>query len=105
GVQAFEFALLLPILLLVLFGMVDLGRGYFSWLIITNGAREGARTAIVAAPLSTVATQVQNAVSGLHVTNLETGTCQSTLEGNLCVTATNIQGGSGTAVNVTGKYN
>ncbi len=40
-----EMALVLPILLLGVMGILDFGRAYFSWVIITNAAREGARAA------------------------------------------------------------
>ena len=42
GVAAVEFALLLPILLLLLFGMIDAARALQANIIITNISREGA---------------------------------------------------------------
>jgi Flp pilus assembly protein TadG len=45
--QAFvEFALILGITSVLLFGVVDFGRAYTCWVAATNGAREGARLAI-----------------------------------------------------------
>lgn len=38
-----EFALTLPILILILLGVLDLGRVYFATMTVTNAAREGAR--------------------------------------------------------------
>ena len=38
-----EFALVLPLLILVLFGAVDLGRAFHAAITIANAAREGAR--------------------------------------------------------------
>jgi Flp pilus assembly protein TadG len=38
-----EFALLLPILLLLIVGVFDLGRAFHALITITNAAREGAR--------------------------------------------------------------
>lgn len=38
-----EFALLLPILILILMGIFDLGRAFYAHNVITNAAREGAR--------------------------------------------------------------
>lgn len=38
-----EFALLLPFLILLIVGIFDLGRAFFSLITITNAAREGAR--------------------------------------------------------------
>lgn len=42
-----EFALTVPIVILVLLGLFDLGRAVFMYNAITNAAREGARLAIV----------------------------------------------------------
>jgi Flp pilus assembly protein TadG len=42
-----EFALILPILLLLVFGVFDFGRAIYAYNSISNAAREGARTAIV----------------------------------------------------------
>jgi hypothetical protein len=41
-----EFSLVSPVLLLLLFGIVDLGRGIFYYDTLNHAAREGARTAI-----------------------------------------------------------
>jgi Flp pilus assembly protein TadG len=38
-----EFALILPILVLIVFGALELGRAFFSFIAISNAAREGAR--------------------------------------------------------------
>jgi Flp pilus assembly protein TadG len=38
-----EFALVIMFLVLVAFGVLDLGRSFFSLIVITNAAREGAR--------------------------------------------------------------
>src|SRR5690242_18731607 len=40
-----EFALILPILLLVLVGLLEFGRLFFAWLIIENSTRFGIRYA------------------------------------------------------------
>ncbi|MDQ6884548.1 MAG: pilus assembly protein [Candidatus Dormibacteraeota bacterium] len=42
-----EFALILPVLVLILLGVVDFGRVFYYWTSIANAAREGARYAIV----------------------------------------------------------
>ena len=42
-----EFALVLPIFVLILVGIFDLGRAVFAYNTLTNAAREGARMAIV----------------------------------------------------------
>lgn len=43
GQGMIEFALLLPVLILMLVGIFDLGRAFFSLITINNAAREGAR--------------------------------------------------------------
>lgn len=42
-----EFALIFPIFILLIVAAIDVGRGVFAYNSITNGAREGARLAIV----------------------------------------------------------
>ncbi|MBI1885687.1 MAG: pilus assembly protein [Chloroflexi bacterium] len=44
-----EFALLLPVFLIVLFLVIDFGVGISRWIIITNAAREAARVGAVGA--------------------------------------------------------
>lgn len=47
GQALVEFALVIPLFLLLLVGLFDLGRAVFSYNTLTNAAREGARIAIV----------------------------------------------------------
>ena len=52
-----EFALISPVLLLLIFGIIDLGRAIFYYDTLTHAAREGARAAVSASnPLPTNAT-------------------------------------------------
>ncbi len=46
-----EFALLIPIFLILMFAIVDFGMGFYSWITVTNSAREGARLGAVHPPL------------------------------------------------------
>jgi len=41
-----EFALILPVLMLVLMGIVDLGRAVYAYSVVANSAREGVRYGI-----------------------------------------------------------
>ncbi len=43
GQAAAELALVLPVLLLITLGCLDLGRAFSIWLTLANGTREGAR--------------------------------------------------------------
>lgn len=47
GQALVEFALVLPLLLLLIFGVVDAGRLIFAYNTVSNAARNGARVAIV----------------------------------------------------------
>ena len=47
GVAVVEFALVLPFFILLVFGMIEVGRGIMVSQILTNAAREGAREAIL----------------------------------------------------------
>ena len=47
GQSLVEFALILPILLILMLGIVDFGRAIFAYNAVSNGARSGARVAIV----------------------------------------------------------
>ena len=54
GAVALEFALLLPVFLMILFVIIEFGRMMYGREIVTNAAREGARAGIVArAPATT----------------------------------------------------
>jgi hypothetical protein len=48
GAAAVEFALLLPLLLLLVFGIIDFGRMLNAEILISEAAREGARAAALA---------------------------------------------------------
>ena len=47
GASAVEFALLLPVLMLFLFGIIEFGLALYRQAILTNASREGARLGIV----------------------------------------------------------
>ena len=47
GAAAVELAIVLPVLLLVIGGIVDFGRFFYTQIQVTNAAREGARVAVV----------------------------------------------------------
>jgi Flp pilus assembly protein TadG len=51
-------ALVLPVLLLVIGGLVDFGRAYYAQVVISNAAREGARMAAMGYATSAVNTRV-----------------------------------------------
>lgn len=59
GQALVEFSLIIPLFLLLLVGVFDLGRAVFSYNTLTNAAREGARTAIVNQDVSTIIRRAQ----------------------------------------------
>src|SRR4030067_3530359 len=54
GQSLVEFALVIPIFLLVLFAIVDFGMAFHAWITVTNSAREGARIGSVHAPSAAI---------------------------------------------------
>jgi len=50
GAAAVEFALILPLLILVVFGIIEFGLLLYNQQVITNASREGARAGIVVGP-------------------------------------------------------
>jgi Flp pilus assembly protein TadG len=47
GTALLEMALTLPLMLFVSIGIVEFGRAYQTWQVLTNAAREGARIAVL----------------------------------------------------------
>lgn len=70
GQATVELALVVPVLLLILFGIMEFGRIFSSYLIVTNAAREGARWAAVGADDTAIVEQVENAAAGLDLSRL-----------------------------------
>jgi Flp pilus assembly protein TadG len=76
GSVAVEFALLLPVLLLLLFGIIDFGRALNAQITLTQAAREGARLASLGLPNATVVSNTQTAATGVSpVTVTVTSSC------------------------------
>jgi Flp pilus assembly protein TadG len=68
-----EFAILLPIFLLIIGGIVDAGRAFFRQVELTNAAREGARAAVVAsATAANIQARAQASAPGLTMTTAVT---------------------------------
>jgi Flp pilus assembly protein TadG len=65
GQSLVEFALVVPLLILLLMGIVEFARAYNAWHIITDAGREGGRTAVIADPAvdrDSVVSVVRNAL-------------------------------------------
>jgi Flp pilus assembly protein TadG len=71
GQALIEFALILPLFLLLLFGMIDFGRAYSASVTLTNAAREGARYGVIQpANTSGIVSRVQNTAGPYNDSNL-----------------------------------
>lgn len=75
GSVAVEFALLLPLLLLIVFGTIDFGRAINAQITLTQAAREGARLASFGDSSSVVTTGTKNAATGLSNLTVTVTTC------------------------------
>lgn len=65
GAAALEFAIVLPILIFVLLGIVDFGMVMGAQTQVSNAAREGARTAALGSTTFKAEQAVKNAISGM----------------------------------------
>ena len=65
GQSLVEFALVLPILLILLLGILDFGRAIYAYNSVSNGARSGARVAIVNQDLGDITEAVEAEAFGL----------------------------------------
>jgi Flp pilus assembly protein TadG len=70
GQSLVEFALVLPVFVVILFGIMEFGRLWEISNILTSAAREGARVAAVSEPdVEKARTAVQTVLSAGHITN------------------------------------
>ena len=75
GATAVEFALLLPVLLLLVFAIIDLGRALNAQITLTQAAREGVRLAALSQP--NVVSRTQAAATGLSGVTVTVTACPS----------------------------
>ncbi|MEO8541672.1 MAG: TadE/TadG family type IV pilus assembly protein [bacterium] len=99
GQALVEFTMILPIFLLLLFAMVDFGRGFYTWLIVTNAAREGARIAAVQSNDATINTRIYDSFCTSYPGNCSLNPTK------LTITKTNVLGARGSAVKIDLSYN
>lgn len=70
GQAMVEMALVLPVLILIVFGIVEFGRVFNSYLVVTNAAREAARLGVVGATDTEIVNRVKDASGTLEVDKL-----------------------------------
>ena len=63
GQAVVEFALVLPVLILIIVGIIEFGLLMNNYLVVTYAAREGARSAALGGTLTTVTTTAKTAAS------------------------------------------
>ena len=94
GAAAVEFALLLPLLLMLVLGTIEFGRAYNAQITLTNAARDGVRVMAIANDPTSAKTAAKNAAASVSTT---IPTSDITLSTNACST--------GNQVTLTIKYN
>lgn len=93
GASAVEFALLLPLLMMLVFGIVEFGLAMYRQAILTNASREGARLGIVQAVPAITTAQI-NGVIDTYLT--QAGIAPGSVSRSIVA-----GGGNGTPVRVT----
>lgn len=78
GQTLVEMALILPILVLLTFGLVDFGRLFHVYLVATEASREGARAAAVGSTVTGVKAAVDKIAGQTSLTNKPTVTTNPT---------------------------
>lgn len=90
--------MVLPIFLLLLFALVDFGRGFYTWMLITNAAREGARAAAVQSDQNQVYANLYSSLCNNYPKDCSIDTTK------MAITPTNIQGKRGDEVSIDIAY-
>jgi len=98
GQSLVEFTMILPIFLVLMFALVDFGRGFYTWLLVTNAAREGARVAAVQADYATVQDRIYDSFCSSYPSDCGLDPAK------LAITPDNIQGARGSAVSIDLAY-
>ena len=84
GAAAVEFALVVPLLVLLLVGIAEIGRAYYLQTTLSGAAREGVRVMALSNDAGQARTAARNAASTLALTDAQinvaplTGACVST---------------------------
>ena len=79
GAAAVEFALVLPLLLLLVFGLIDFGRAYSMQISLTQAAREGVRVAALGGTAGEATLRTTNAAAPVTAVTVGVTTCPATV--------------------------
>jgi Flp pilus assembly protein TadG len=102
-VAAVEFALVLPVFMMLVLGAIDFGYYFFVSEVVTNAAREGARAGSVVDPTATsVATGQAESATKLYVGN--GGLKSGLVTGTYTITSISVGGVNTPAVDVNILY-
>lgn len=117
-----EFALIVPMLLILVFGVIDFGMGLRAYISMAAATREGARYAVVGTPpgtftsggagecngttTTTAVGKVCQTISGLNLTNVQNVKVESCTPAStpVCTTATSANMLPGNSVRITADY-
>lgn len=92
GAAAVEFAILLPLLLMLVLGTIEFGRAYNAQITLTNAAREGVRVMAIGNDPAGARTAARNAAATVSTTipttdvTLSTTVCSTGAQVTLTIT-------------------
>lgn len=75
GAAAVEFALVLPVLVLLVCGIIDFGRAYNARITLSHSVREAARVWALGGTAAETTTRAQDTATGLSGVTATTTTC------------------------------
>lgn len=92
GAVAVEFAIVAPVLVMLLLGIMEFGRAYNAQVTLSSAAREGVRVMAIGNNSTAARTAVKNAVTGLQ---------PALADGNITITPSSCTAGVQTTVKIT----
>jgi Flp pilus assembly protein TadG len=84
GQSLVEFALVVPVFLMIAFGTIDFGLAFDASMVITNAAREGAREGVTNPSTTAVTARVREVAGRLNNSNLTVSVSCRTTSGAAC---------------------
>ena len=103
GAAAVEFALVVPMLFVLVFGMIDFGYAINRYTVVNNATREGARAASLGDTEAEVRTAITDALGDMASSSTITVTCQKP-DGTACASWTSQESGGVALITVQHKH-